>query len=87
MLQHSRLREDAIIADSVSTMAAMNLGDVAEAERRLRAAIAGSEDLGLPMLRVQLRWKGDPVPPGWAGITASAETGGQGMVGLSRRHF
>jgi hypothetical protein len=38
-LQHSRFRADDIIADSVSTMAAMNLGDVAEAQRRLLAGI------------------------------------------------
>jgi hypothetical protein len=128
-LQHSRCREDSVIADSVSTMAAMNLGDVDAAERRLAAGIAGSEELQLPVLRAQLRWmeavlaawrgdfveaerhhaiaahvheqtelyeagsglvatvsllreKGTPVPPGWPGITASAETGGQGMVGL-----
>jgi DNA-binding SARP family transcriptional activator/DNA polymerase III delta prime subunit len=128
-LQHSRFREDGIIADSVSTMAAMNLGDVAGAQRRLLAGIEGSEELGLPVLRAQLRWmeavlaawrgdfteaerhhgiaahvheqtelyeagsglmagvsllreKGDPVPPGWVGLTATAETGGQGMVGL-----
>ena len=128
-LQHSRCREDSVIADSVSTMAAMNLGDVDAAERRLAAGIAGSEELQLPVLRAQLRWmeavlaawwgdfveaerhhaiaahvheqtelydagsglvaavsllreKGTPVPSGWPGITAGAETGGQGMVGL-----
>jgi hypothetical protein len=126
-LQHSRCREDSVIADSVSTMAAMNLGDVDAAERRLAAGIAGSEELQLPVLRAQLRWmeavlaawrgdfveaerhhaiaahvheqtelyeagsglvaavsllreEGTPVPSGWPGITASGETGGQGMV-------
>ncbi|MGW4097418.1 BTAD domain-containing putative transcriptional regulator [Mycobacterium sp. NPDC004974] len=55
-LQHSRSREDAVIAHSVATMAALNLGDIDLTERHLRAGIAGSEELQLPVLRAQLRW-------------------------------
>lgn len=55
-LQHSRSREDAVIAHSVATMAAFNLGDIDLTERHLRAGIAGSEELQLPVLRAQLRW-------------------------------
>ncbi|QRY54885.1 AAA family ATPase [Mycolicibacterium septicum] len=55
-LQHSRSREDAVIAHSVATMAAFNLGDIDLTERHLRSGIAGSEELQLPVLRAQLRW-------------------------------
>jgi hypothetical protein len=128
-LRHSRFREDSVIANSVSTMAAMNLGDVDAAARRLAVGIEGSEELQLPVLRAQLRWmeavlamwrgdfaeaarhhdiaarvheqtelyeagsglvaavsllreKGGPVDPQWPGVSAAAESGGQGMVAL-----
>ena len=128
-LGHNGVREDSVIAHSVATMSAMTLGDVDAAERRLRAGIAGSEELQLPVLRAQLRWmeavlavwrgdfeeaerhhriaahvheqtelyeagsglvagvsllreRGGPVPPAWPGVRATAESGGQGMVGL-----
>lgn len=55
-LRHSRSREDTVIAHSVATMAAMNLGDLDAVERHLRAGIEGSEKLRLPVLRAQLRW-------------------------------
>ncbi|MBU9764112.1 AAA family ATPase [Mycobacterium sp. TNTM28] len=55
-LRHSRSREDVVIAHSVATMAAMNLGDIERTERHLRAGMAGSEELQLPVLRAQLRW-------------------------------
>ncbi|MEV0670551.1 BTAD domain-containing putative transcriptional regulator [Mycobacterium sp. NPDC050441] len=55
-LRHSRSREDAVIAHSVATMAAMHLGDIELTERHLRAGMAGSEELQLPVLRAQLRW-------------------------------
>ncbi|BBY87838.1 BTAD domain-containing putative transcriptional regulator [Mycolicibacterium tokaiense] len=55
-LGHNGLREDAVIAHSVATMAAMNLGDVDGAQAHLRAGIEGSEALQLPVLRAQLRW-------------------------------
>ncbi|WP_454789104.1 BTAD domain-containing putative transcriptional regulator [Mycolicibacterium lutetiense] len=55
-LRHSRSREDAVIAHSVASMAAMHLGDVELTERHLRAGMAGSEELQLPVLRAQLRW-------------------------------
>ncbi|MBI5340868.1 MAG: AAA family ATPase [Mycolicibacterium rufum] len=71
-LQHSRSREDAVIAHSVATMAAMNLGDVAGARRHLQVGIAGSEDLRLPVLRAQLRWM-EAVLAMWTGDFAEAE--------------
>jgi DNA-binding SARP family transcriptional activator len=70
-LRHSRSREDAVIAHSVATMAAMNLGDVAGARRHVRAGIAGSEDLRLPVLRAQLRWM-EAVLAMWTGDFAEA---------------
>lgn len=70
-LQHSRAREDAVIADSVATMAAMNLGDVDGARAHLRAGIIGSEELQLPVLRAQLRWM-EAVLAMWVGDFAEA---------------
>jgi DNA-binding SARP family transcriptional activator len=55
-LDHNEIREDTVIAHSVATMAAMNLGDVDGAVAHLRAGIDGSEELQLPVLRAQLRW-------------------------------
>lgn len=55
-LEHSGIREDTVIAHSVATMAAMNLGDLDAAVAHLRAGIDGSEELQLPVLRAQLRW-------------------------------
>jgi hypothetical protein len=49
-------RVDAIIGRSVASLAHMGLGDVAACERTLHEAIAGSELLGLSVVRVQLRW-------------------------------
>lgn len=71
-LQHSRFEEDSVIAHSVCTMAAMNLGDVDGAERHLRAGIRGSEDLRLPVLRAQLRWM-EAVLAVWRGDFAEAQ--------------
>lgn len=71
-LQHSRSREDAVIAHSVATMAAMNLGDVAGARRHVKAGIVGSEELQLPVLRAQLRWM-EAVLAVWVGDFAEAE--------------
>ncbi|SEH90093.1 Transcriptional regulatory protein, C terminal [Mycolicibacterium rutilum] len=71
-LRHSRSHEDAVIAHSVATMAAMNLGDVAAARRHLQAGIAGSEDIKLPVLRAQLRWM-EAVLAAWVGDFAEAE--------------
>ncbi|MGW0161864.1 BTAD domain-containing putative transcriptional regulator [Mycobacterium sp. NPDC003323] len=70
-LQHSRFREDSVIAASVATMAAMALGDVAGAQRYLAAGIAGSEDLQLPVLRAQMRWM-EAVQAIWRGDFAEA---------------
>lgn len=70
-LRHGRSREDDVIADSVCTMAAMDLGDVAGAQRRLRSGIAGSEELQLPVLRAQLRWM-EAVLAVWQGDFAEA---------------
>lgn len=71
-LQHSRFREDGVIANSVSTMAEMNLGDIDAAARRLAAGIEGSEELQLPVLRAQLRWM-EAVLAVWRGDFAEAE--------------
>ncbi|QEM48257.1 AAA family ATPase [Mycolicibacterium grossiae] len=71
-LSYSGSREDAVIAHSVSTMAAMNLGDVEAARRHLAAGIAGSEELRLPVLRAQLRWM-EAVLAVWRGDFAEAE--------------
>lgn len=71
-LQHSGFREDQVIAHSVCTMAAMNLGDVAGAERHLQAGIEGSEQLQLPVLRAQLRWM-EAVTAVWRGDFAEAD--------------
>lgn len=70
-LQHSRFREDRVIAHSVCTMAAMDLGDVGGAEAHLRAGIEGSEELQLPVLRAQLRWM-EAVLAVWRGDFAEA---------------
>lgn len=71
-LQHSRFREDGVIAHSVATMAALDLADAVLAERHLRAGIAGSEELRLPVLRAQLRWM-EAVLAVWRGDFAEAE--------------
>ncbi|KMO80354.1 BTAD domain-containing putative transcriptional regulator [Mycolicibacterium obuense] len=71
-LRHSRSREDAVIAHSVATMASMYLGDVAGTRAHLRAGIAGSEELRLPVLRAQLRWM-EAVLAMWAGDFAEAQ--------------
>ncbi|MHA0286237.1 BTAD domain-containing putative transcriptional regulator [Mycobacterium sp. C3-094] len=70
-LRHSRSREDAVIAHSVATMAAMYLGDVAGTRAHLRAGISGSEELQLPVLRAQLRWM-EAVLAMWSGDFAEA---------------
>lgn len=71
-LRHNRSREDAVIAHSVATMAAMNLGDIAATRRHLQAGIVGSEELQLPVLRAQLRWM-EAVLAMWTGDFAEAE--------------
>jgi hypothetical protein len=71
-LQHSRAREDSVIAHSVATMAAMNLADLDVAAAQLQAGIEGSEDLQLPVLRAQLRWM-EAVIAVWRGDFAEAE--------------
>jgi DNA-binding SARP family transcriptional activator/nucleoside-triphosphatase THEP1 len=55
-LRHRGIREDTVIAHSVATMAAMNLGDLPATIAHLKAGIEGSEQLQLPVLRAQLRW-------------------------------
>ncbi|HEY9314878.1 BTAD domain-containing putative transcriptional regulator [Williamsia sp.] len=55
-LNHRQARFDAVIAHSIGTMATFTLGDVDAARTHLRLAIAGSEELNLPILRAQLRW-------------------------------
>ena len=70
-LPHSRSREDAVIAHSVATMAAFDLADLSAVRAHLRAGIAGSEELRLPVLRAQLRWM-EAVHAIWCGDFASA---------------
>src|SRR5690606_29513549 len=72
MLRHTRSREDAVIAHSVATMPALNLGDVAATRAHVQAGIAGSEELKLPVLRAQLRWM-EAVLAMWVGDFAEAE--------------
>lgn len=72
VLQHSRSREDTVIAASVATMAAMSLGDVDGAARHLATGITGSEELQLPVLRAQLRWM-EAVQAIWRGDFAEAQ--------------
>jgi DNA-binding SARP family transcriptional activator len=71
-LNHNRIREDTVIAHSVATMAAMNLGDVDGAVAHMRAGIEGSEELQLPVLRAQLRWT-EAVVALWRGDFAETE--------------
>jgi hypothetical protein len=71
-LQHRGIREDTVIAHSVATMAAINLGDVDGAVAHLRAGIDGSEELQLPVLRAQLRWT-EAVIALWRGDFAETE--------------
>ncbi|MBS1694258.1 MAG: AAA family ATPase [Actinobacteria bacterium] len=71
-LEHNRSREDRVIAHSVATMAAMNLGEVESAQRHLRTGIAGSEELQLPVLRAQFRWM-EAVLAVWRGDFAEAQ--------------
>ncbi|MCZ4551958.1 BTAD domain-containing putative transcriptional regulator [Gordonia rubripertincta] len=70
-LGHRQSRVDTVIAHSIATMATMNLGDVDAAARHLRHGIEGSEDLGLPVLRAQLRWM-EAVIAFWRGDFAEA---------------
>ncbi len=70
-LLHSRSHEDAVIAHSVATMAAFDLGDFPAVRTHLQAGIVGSEELRLPVLRAQLRWM-ETVYAIWRGEFASA---------------
>ena len=71
-LNHRQARFDAVIAHSIGTMATFTLGDVGAAEHHLRQAIAGSEELNLPILRAQLRWM-EVVVAVWTGDFARAQ--------------
>lgn len=64
-------------------------GDFAEAERHHRIAAEVHEQTelyeagsGLVAAVTLIREKGEPVAPGWPGLRADTESGGQGMVGL-----
>ncbi|MFS0898513.1 AfsR/SARP family transcriptional regulator [Mycolicibacterium litorale] len=64
-------------------------GDFAEAERHHRIAADVHEQTelyeagsGLVAAVTLIREKGGPVEPGWPGLRADTESGGQGMVGL-----
>ncbi|GAC60528.1 putative regulatory protein [Gordonia sihwensis NBRC 108236] len=71
-LPHADAELDEVIAGSVVTMAAMTLGDIPQTKARLRAAIAGSERMRLPVLRAQLRWM-EAALAVWHGDFALAE--------------
>lgn len=70
--EHRQARFDAVIAHSIATMAAYTLGDIAAVQDHLQQAIAGSEELSLPILRAQLRWM-EVVVAVWHGDFERAE--------------
>lgn len=70
-LGHARGDEDRVIANSVCTMAALALADVAATQRCLAVAMEGSERFRLPVLRAQLRWM-EAVLAVWRGDFAEA---------------
>ncbi|MCV7193158.1 BTAD domain-containing putative transcriptional regulator [Mycolicibacterium brumae] len=70
-LPHDRRQEDTVTAHSVATMATFNLADLDGTRVHLRAAISGSDQLRLPVLRVQLRWL-EAVLAVWSGDLAEA---------------
>lgn len=55
-MHHAEARVDAAIARAVASMAYFALGDVAKAEQDVRLAVAETDVLQLPVIRVQLRW-------------------------------
>lgn len=55
-LPHREARVDAAIARAVASMAHLSLGDVAAATEDVRLAVAETDVLQLPVIRVQLRW-------------------------------
>jgi len=55
-LPHADADVDAVITDSVITMAAFTLGDLESTVSHMSRAIVGSERMRLPVLRAQLRW-------------------------------
>lgn len=55
-LSHREARVDAAIARAVASMAHLSLGDVAAAAEDVRLAVAETDVLQLPVIRVQLRW-------------------------------
>lgn len=55
-LSHREARVDAAIARAVASMAHLSLGDVATAAEDVRLAVAETDVLQLPVIRVQLRW-------------------------------
>jgi DNA-binding SARP family transcriptional activator/DNA polymerase III delta prime subunit len=70
-LPHAEARVDAAVARSVASMAHFTLGDVDAAADDVRAAIAESDVLSLPVIRVQLRWMEGTLAL-WHGDTAAA---------------
>lgn len=56
VLGHPRAAVDQTIGRTIASMAYLNLGQPQEAEAVVREAVAASERLGLPIVRVQLRW-------------------------------
>ncbi|MCB9440314.1 MAG: AAA family ATPase [Mycolicibacterium sp.] len=71
VLPHTRGREDTVTAHSVATMATFNLADLPATRAHLQAGSSGSEQLRLPVLRVQLRWL-EAVLAVWEGDFAEA---------------
>ncbi|MEH3055375.1 MAG: BTAD domain-containing putative transcriptional regulator [Patulibacter minatonensis] len=55
-LEHSYAEVDVAIGQTLASLAYLALGDVVQSELVVREAVAVSERLGLPVLRLQLRW-------------------------------
>lgn len=73
---HAESDVDAVIADSVLTMALMTDGEVAGTAVCLRRGIEGSERMRLPVLRAQLRWM-EMALATWRGDFATARSHAQ----------
>ncbi len=55
-LDHTLSRVDAVLSDSLLSMAMMTIGEPDRAEEHIRRGAAGSDALALPTTRTQLRW-------------------------------
>lgn len=71
-LPHRQSQLDDVLSHAMLTMTMMNLGDTAAAAEHVRQAIAGSELLRLPVIRVQMRWMRGEMAQ-WRGDFVEAE--------------